>query len=67
MRLSADDYERVPGILLLKKIRAFAPTFGGEQLAERGAPGDVETAGDLLTNAHARAAANGGAGVERRA
>jgi hypothetical protein len=36
-------------------------------LAERHAPGDAERARDLLTKAHAAAAAHGYANVERRA
>jgi class 3 adenylate cyclase/tetratricopeptide (TPR) repeat protein len=38
----------------------------GRMLAERNAPGDIEKARDLLTQAHAAAAANGYANVERR-
>ena len=36
-------------------------------LAERDAPGDAERARDLLTKAHAAAAAHGYANIERRA
>ena len=39
----------------------------GKMLAERNAPGDTERARDLLTKAHAAAAAHGYANVERRA
>ena len=39
----------------------------GTMLAERGAPGDIEQARDLLTQAHSAAAAHGYANVERRA
>ena len=39
----------------------------GKMLAERNAPGDAERARDLLTKAHAAAAAHGYANVERRA
>jgi tetratricopeptide (TPR) repeat protein len=39
----------------------------GAMLAERHAPGDAERARDLLTKAHAAAAAHGYANVERRA
>ena len=39
----------------------------GKMLAERDAPGDAERARDLLTKAHAAAAAHGYASVERRA
>ena len=38
----------------------------GRMLAERGAPGDIETARELLTNARTAAAARGYANVERR-
>ena len=45
-----------------------APTSpGAKMLAERDAPGDIERARDLLTKAHAAAAAHGYANVERRA
>jgi hypothetical protein len=39
----------------------------GKMLAERGAPGDIEKARELLTDAHAVVAAHGYATVERRA
>jgi hypothetical protein len=39
----------------------------GRMLAERGAPGDTDKARDLLTRAHATAAAHGYGTVERRA
>jgi tetratricopeptide (TPR) repeat protein len=39
----------------------------GNMLAERDAPGDIEKARELLTQAHTAAAANGYANVERRA
>jgi tetratricopeptide (TPR) repeat protein len=39
----------------------------GRMLAERGDPGDIERARDLLTRAHATAVANGYGTVERRA
>ena len=39
----------------------------GRMLAERGAPGDIETARELLTNARTAAATRGYANVERRA
>jgi hypothetical protein len=39
----------------------------GRMLAERQAPGDTERARDLLTKAHAVAAANGYGNIERRA
>jgi class 3 adenylate cyclase/tetratricopeptide (TPR) repeat protein len=39
----------------------------GKMLAERRAPGDIEKARNLLTNAHTAAAAHGYARVERRA
>ena len=39
----------------------------GKMLAERDAPGDTERARDLLTKAHAAAAAHGYANIERRA
>jgi tetratricopeptide (TPR) repeat protein len=39
----------------------------GQMLAERNAPGDVENARELLTEAHAMATAQGYANVQRRA
>jgi hypothetical protein len=38
----------------------------GRMLAERGSPGDIEKARDLLAKAHAAAAANGYAKIEQR-
>jgi len=46
---------------------ALTDQLWGQMLAERNAPGDLDRARDLLTNAQAVSAANGYANIERRA
>jgi class 3 adenylate cyclase len=50
-----------------KFFAAWTDLSWGRMLAERRAPGDTERARDLLTKAHAVAAANGYGNIERRA
>ena len=49
-----------------KFFAARTDLFWGKMLAERGSPGDIEKARDLLAKAHAAAAANGYAKIEQR-